>query len=320
MMTHSTAHIPVLYEEVLTQSDVKPDDLWVDCTLGRGGHTLGLLQRGARVIGLDRDRQAIAESSHTLQSYLKDDRLSIIHTNFSDITQTLKAKGIERVDGILADLGVSSPQLDEAERGFSFMKSGPLDMRMDRSHGLSAAEWVQEHSTKELAHIFRLYGEEPRALHLAKVIKAWSDQGGGDTLDLSRLVETSTPMRLRRKLKKHPATRVFQALRIAVNDELGALESLLELGPSLLTLHGKMLLISFHSLEDRLIKKRFRVLSEPPPSPRRGLPPPPHEPPAFTALPRKGLIAEESERLGNPRSRSARLRILTRIRNPHEKV
>ncbi len=308
-------HIPVLYQTVLTHATVSEGELWIDCTLGRGGHCQGLLERGARVIGLDRDEQALAETQERLQPYIRSGHLTLLHQNFRQLKEILSTHQLEGVSGIIADLGVSSPQLDQAERGFSFMASGPLDMRMDRSQGLSALEWIIANEYQHIARILRQYGEEPRAQQLAREIKAWSEEGLTDTLSLARRIESATPMKLRRKLKKHPATRVFQALRIAVNDELGALEQLLEEGPSCLELHGRLLLISFHSLEDRLIKQRFRALSEPPPPPRRGLPPPPHEPPAFNHHPRKGVIASEEERLENPRARSARLRVLTRIRS-----
>ncbi|MAD61152.1 MAG: 16S rRNA (cytosine(1402)-N(4))-methyltransferase [Myxococcales bacterium] len=324
MANLSSNHIPVLFHEVLEHAQVQSGDVWVDCTLGRGGHTEALLQQGAQVIAFDRDQQAINETSTRLNSFIKSGHLTIIHNNFSEIAHSLESLGIKSVSGILADLGVSSPQLDEAERGFSFMSSGPIDMRMDQSYGISALEWITSHTTGDLCHILRTYGEEARAKYLAKVIKVWTDEAvenetinSLDTLALSRLVESATPMKLRRKLNKHPATRVFQALRIAVNDELGALEQLLKDAPNLLALHGKLLLISFHSLEDRMVKKCFKYLSEPPTPPRRGLPPPPSAPLEFKVNIRKGLIANEEEKAMNPRSRSARLRILTRIRNPH---
>lgn len=327
MTINSTNHIPVLFDAVLEQAQVCEGELWVDCTLGRGGHTEALLLKGAQVIAFDRDQQAIDESSLRLKSFIESGQLTIVHSNFSELKSALEEMGIQFVHGILADLGVSSPQLDEAERGFSFMTSGPIDMRMDRSRGLSALEWIKAHSAQELCHILRVYGEEARAKYLAKVIKDWVDEDlkdeasvnlssrkPKDTLGLARLIENATPMKLRRKLNKHPATRVFQALRIAVNDELGALEQLLEDAPKRLEVHGKLLLISFHSLEDRMVKKRFKALSETPPPPRRGLPPPPSDPIEFEVALRKGVVADEQEKDLNPRSRSARLRILTRIR------
>lgn len=322
MVNPASNHIPVLFHEVLEQAQVKVGDIWVDCTLGRGGHTEALLTQGAQVIAFDRDQQAIDESHIRLKSYIDSNQLTIIHSNFSKILSSLKDMGITTVSGILADLGVSSPQLDEAKRGFSFMASGPIDMRMDQSRGISALEWIKRHTVHELCHIFRIYGEEARAKYLAKIIKNWVDTSiedetidSKDTLDLARLIESATPMKLRRKLNKHPATKVFQALRIAVNDELGALEKLLHDAPNLLALQGKLLMISFHSLEDRMVKRRFKFLSEAPAPPRRGLPPPPSAPIEFKVNFRKGLIANEQEIAMNPRSRSARLRILTRIRD-----
>lgn len=298
----------------MTQARVKRGDLWVDCTLGRGGHTLGLLKQGASVIALDRDGQALQESHERLAPFITSGQLITLHSDFRDLYSALTAQGIVKVAGVLADLGVSSPQLDRPERGFSFQSSGPLDMRMDQSQGISAAEWIIAHDVRELEYILRSYGEEPRARALAKVIKAWSDEGEDNTLSLARRIESHTPMKVRRALKKHPATRAFQALRIAVNDELGALEQLLDDAPSLLQLNGQLLLISFHSLEDRLIKRAFKTLSEPPAPPRRGLPPPPSPPPQFTMLPKKGVVADDDERTRNPRARSARLRSLQRIK------
>ena len=305
-------HIPVLYHEVIEHAHVITDEVWVDCTLGRGGHSLGLLERGARVIGFDQDRQALDETAERLKSYIESGQLTLIHSNFRALPERLEALGITQVDGILADIGVSSPQLDEAARGFSFQRSGPLDMRMNRDEGESALEWIRSRELGELIRILREYGEEPRARSLARVIKEWVDEGGGDTLSLARALEAATPMKVRRKQKKHPATRAFQALRIAVNDELGALEALLSVAPPLLSLGGRLLLISFHSLEDRLVKRAFRALSDPLPPPRRGLPPPPGPPPAFRATPRRGVTATENELEINPRARSARLRVLIR--------
>ena len=311
-------HIPVLYKQVIECAQVSSGEIWVDCTLGRGGHTLGLLQEGAKVVGFDQDEQALKETRSRLSEFVTTGQLLLVHANFKTLSSELTKCGVEYVDGILADLGVSSPQLDEAERGFSFRASGPLDMRMDRSAGYSALELLHEKSEREIADTLRLYGEEPRARQLAREVKRWATDGGEDTLSLARCIENATPMKLRRKQSKHPATRVFQALRIAVNDELGALESLLDSAPSRLAYKGRLLLISFHSLEDRMIKKRFRSLSEPPSPPRRGLPPPPHEPIMFSNSPRKGFVATTEERELNPRARSARLRVLTRVREKRD--
>lgn len=312
-------HIPVLFEAVMSHAHVKAGEVWVDCTLGRGGHTEGLLRRGAQVIAFDRDEEALFECQTRLKSFIEDGQLRLIHSDFRALQAVLEMHKVNRVDGLLADLGVSSPQLDRPERGFSFMSSGPLDMRMDPSQGLSAAEWLSEHDVHELERVLRRYGEEPRARALSRIIKAWSDEGGGDTLSLAQLIEAATPMKIRRQQKKHPATRSFQALRIAVNDELGALEDLLEAIPRVLNLGGKALLISFHSLEDRAIKHAYKALSEAPAPPRRGLPPPPSAPPEFMMEPRKGVVADEEELTHNPRARSARLRIITRIRDEGER-
>lgn len=305
-------HIPVLYKEVIEHAQVREGELWVDCTLGRGGHCEGLLRAGARVIGLDKDPSALLYCQHRLVSY--QERFEAVRADFRSIADVLHERGIGAVDGILADLGVSSPQLDQAERGFSFLASGPVDMRMDPERGLPAEQWIEQLSEAELITILRRYGEEPLAKPFARVMKRWSEQGGGDTLSLARSIEDATPAKIRyRNPKKHPATRVFQALRIFVNDELGALEELLNRAPHCLKPGGRLLLISFHSLEDRALKQRFKVLSEPAKPPRRGLPlPPDTPPPQFDMHPRKPIAPSDQELHDNPRARSAKLRVLRR--------
>ena len=221
---------------------------------------------------------------------------------------------IKKIDGIFADLGVSSPQLDTPERGFSFRESGPLDMRMDFTQGLTALEWLREQDIKSLAYTLKKFGEEPFAKSIAHSILKWIESGGTDTKGLANAVEQGIPSSAKRKRHKHPATRSFQAIRIAINGELDALNQLLDDGPSLLKREGKFLLLSFHSLEDRMIKRHFKMLSSTQSAPRRGLPPPPGPPPEYSIYPRKSLTATQSEREQNPRSRSARLRGIKRIR------
>ena len=307
-------HTPVLYREVLTHAAAREGEVWVDCTLGRGGHAEGLLEAGARLIGLDKDPEALSFCARRLERF--GDRFTAVRADFRELPRLLSALGVRAVDGVLADLGVSSPQLDEAARGFSFSASGPVDMRMNPDAGPSAADLIATLDELELARALRDYGEEPLARPIARALKAWSAAGGGDTLSLAAAVEAATPARVRYQLKKHPATRTFQALRILVNDELGALHDLLVAAPPLLAPGGRLLVISFHSLEDRALKVAFRALSEPPPPPRRGLPPPPGALPCFEARPRKSIPAAEDELTANPRARSAKLRVLRRLPAP----
>jgi len=304
-------HTPVLYREVLTHAAARPGEVWVDCTLGRGGHAEGLLGAGARLIGLDKDPEALSYCARRLAPF--GDRFTPVRADFRELAPRLRALGVRAVDGVLADLGVSSPQLDEAARGFSFSASGPVDMRMDPARGPSAAELIATLDELDLARALRDYGEEPLARPIARALRAWAAAGGGDTLSLAAAVAAATPARVRHQLKKHPATRTFQALRILVNDELGALHDLLVAAPPLLAPGGRLLVISFHSLEDRALKVAFRALSEPPPPPRRGLPPPPSALPAFEARPRRPVAPADDELAANPRARSAQLRVLRRL-------
>lgn len=313
----SAPHTPVLYDEVIDQAEVRAGELWVDCTLGRGGHCEALLRAGARVIGLDKDPKALDYCRARLACF--GESFEAVRADFRSLSEVLTARDVSAVDGILADLGVSSPQLDEASRGFSFLSSGPVDMRMDPEQGEPASTWIERLSEEELTGVLRRYGEEPLARPLARAIKRWSSLGGGDTLSLAKAIEEATPAKVRyRNPKKHPATRSFQALRIFVNDELGALEALLEQAPEALAPGGRLLLISFHSLEDRALKLRFKALSEPARPPRRGLPPPPDSPPPqFKMSPRKPISPSEQELSENPRARSAKLRVLRRL-TPHD--
>jgi 16S rRNA (cytosine1402-N4)-methyltransferase len=304
-------HTPVLYREVIENAAASAGELWVDCTLGRGGHAEGLLEAGVRLIGFDRDPDALSYCARRLERF--GDRFTPVHADFRELSARLSALGVSAVDGVLADLGVSSPQLDEAARGFSFSASGPVDMRMDPTAGPSAADLIATLDEPALARALHEYGEEPLARPIARALKAWWAAGGGDTLSLAAAVEAATPARVRYQLKKHPATRTFQALRILVNDELGALEELISAAPPLLAPGGRLLVISFHSLEDRALKVAFRALSEPPQPPRRGLPPPPGAAPSFEARPRKSIPPADDELEVNPRARSAKLRVLRRL-------
>ncbi len=307
-------HRPVLCDAVLAAAAVRPGEVWVDCTLGFGGHTRLLAAAGARVYGIDRDPEALATNRGALAEF--GDQITMLRGDFRDAPALLAAAGVDRVDGLLADLGVSSWQLDRPERGFSFRADGPLDMRMDPDHGESALALIRRLDVPPLAGIIRRYGEEKFAGPIARAIRAWADgEGPHDTATLAAAVTAALPRKVAHQRGHHPATKTFQALRIAVNDELGALEALLDAIPGLLAPGGRALIITFHSLEDRLVKRRFADLSgkNRPAAPRRGLPPPPAPPPTFERLLRKPAIADAAETDDNPRARSAKLRAVRKL-------
>ncbi|HLB32725.1 MAG TPA: 16S rRNA (cytosine(1402)-N(4))-methyltransferase RsmH [Chthoniobacterales bacterium] len=299
-------HKPVLSQEVIDFLKPQPGAVFLDGTLGGGGHALLLLQAGATVIGCDRDKEALMHARERLASF--GDRFLSIESNYADIPRHLASMGIKAVDGVLLDLGVSSYQLDTPERGFSFQKEGPLDMRMGLSPR-TAAEIINTAELSELVHIFRAYGEEPRAVTLAKrIISERSQKLITTTTELAALVARGV-----RPGPRHPATRIFQALRIAVNEEIEGLERALPLLSELLASKGRLAVISFHSLEDRIIKHFLRKHSvvevdDPTwPAPR----PNPYR--LFNLLTPRSITASEEELHNNPRSRSARLRVAEKL-------
>jgi 16S rRNA (cytosine1402-N4)-methyltransferase len=304
-------HEPVLAREVVEVLRPQPGELFLDGTLGGGGHSGLLLEGGARVIALDKDPRALASATARLARF--GEAFRAVRADFRDAGAVLSALGIGAVDGALVDLGVSSPQLDEAERGFSFSKPGPLDMRMG-DEGETLADLLRRIDVRELARILREYGEEPFAGPVARAIKAAVE--ADEPLDTARLAEVVAGAIPRKAWPKriHPATRTFQALRIAVNDELGALAAWLDALPSLLGAGGRAAVIAFHSLEDRMVKERFRALTQactcPPDLPvcacgaKAG----------FTPVTRKAVKASEEELARNPRARSARLRAVEKLR------
>jgi 16S rRNA (cytosine1402-N4)-methyltransferase len=282
--------------------------LIVDATMGGAGHTSALLEAGAGVLGLDQDEAAIEAAHERCSEY--EERFATLRTNFRDLEAVLQESGVGQVDGILADIGVSSFQLDTAERGFSFQQDGPLEMRMDQRAGITAAEIVNTWSVEELQKLFVEYGEEPLARRAAMAIARRRQQRPFHrTLDLAEVLASALP----RRGKTHPATRVFQALRIVVNDELGALKDLLDQAPRCLRPGGRIVLISFHSLEDRIVKHTLQKQStqwqdrpewpEPRPNPDY----------CMRLLTKKPVEPSEEEVSRNPRSRSARLRAAERI-------
>jgi 16S rRNA (cytosine1402-N4)-methyltransferase len=304
-------HEPVLSREVVEILRPAPGRLLLDCTLGGGGHAELFLERGAQVIGIDRDPRAVAAARARLARF--GEAFRAVRADFRDAPGVLGALGIAAVDGAVADLGVSSPQLDDPGRGFSFGKPGPLDMRMG-AEGETLGELLQRVSEKELAGILRRYGEERFARSIARAIKRALAAGGiPDTARLAEVVAGAIPRRAWPH-RIHPATRTFQALRIAVNDELGSLAAWLEGLPRLVAVGGRAAAISFHSLEDRMVKERFRALT-------RACTCPPDLPvcacgaqASFAPVTRKALVAGEAEVAANPRARSAKLRAVERIK------
>lgn len=301
------SHISVLLHETVDAVLAERDTgIYIDGTFGRGGHTRALLEKldaDARVYAFDKDPQALAVAHELAQI---DPRFQIIHASFADIKAELHHMGIFEVDGIMADLGVSSPQLDQAERGFSFMQDGPLDMRMDNSQGQTAAEWLLDIKEEDLANIIYQYGEERYSRRLAKAIK----QAGyiETTGQLAEIVKTAHP---KWEKHKHPATRTFQAIRIAINKELEDIEIFLPQAVELLKPKGRLAVISFHSLEDRLIKQFIQKESTLAEDTGWGLPGQQVDTRRLKKIAR--VRASEEEVKSNPRSRSAWLRVAERL-------
>ncbi|BBL72249.1 16S rRNA (cytosine(1402)-N(4))-methyltransferase RsmH [Methylogaea oryzae] len=302
-------HLPVLLSEAVDALSVREDGIYVDCTFGRGGHSRALLDRlgsKGRLVALDKDRDAV--ESTEARALSSDSHFTLIHTGFVRLAEQLERLGLlGRVDGILMDLGVSSPQLDTAERGFSFMRDGPLDMRMDVGAGLSAAEWLARVPEGELADVLRIYGEERFARRISRaVVEQRTQQAIVTTGQLARLIDQAVP---HREPGKHPATRSFQAIRIYLNDELGELEQGLAQTLSVLKAGGRLAVIAFHSLEDRMVKRFMR-------DQERGLAP--HAPKWAVPAPTlkrvgKAIYASEAEVAANPRARSAVMRVAERL-------
>ncbi|MEX1120096.1 MAG: 16S rRNA (cytosine(1402)-N(4))-methyltransferase RsmH [Terrimicrobiaceae bacterium] len=306
-------HAPVMPEEVMAFLCPAPGKLFLDGTCGGGGHTELFLQAGADVVALDQDADAMAHCGERFVS--QADRLYLARANFAQAGEVVEQLGLGALDGALLDLGVSSHQLDTAERGFSFQREGPLDMRMDQQGSMSAAVLLNTAAEEELAKIFRDYGEEPRARAVAsRIVEIRGTRPFRTTTDLAQAVESV----IARSGARHPATRVFQALRIAVNDELGALERALEVISGMMAPHGRFGVITFHSLEDRIVKHFFRERSvewiDRPewPEPRRN---PNH---IFRLLTPRPIDASTQETQTNPRARSAKLRVAERIETDHE--
>lgn len=298
-------HIPVLLNETVDALSVKPGGRYVDGTLGRAGHTREIIARGGTVLGIDRDEAAIAAGERLKVEF--EGRLEVAYGNHGDLKRIANEKGWQEVDGILLDLGVSSPQLDEAGRGFSFLRDGPLDMRMDRSRGVTAADLVNNESAERLEEIFREWGEEPQARRIARAIVAErKEHSFTTTMELADYLERI----LGRRGAHHPATRVFQALRMEVNDEMGELERALEGGFRLLRKGGRFAVITFESLTDRVVKRTFAAHVGRMVSLQQGGERWEGDLPRAKAISRKAIVAGAEETALNPRSRSAKLRVI----------
>ncbi len=304
-------HVPVLLDEVVNNLVHAEQGTYVDATFGRGGHTQALLRRlgpGGRVFAVDRDPEAVAYGRVLATD---EPRLHIHHGRFAELERFVAEWGLDCVDGVLLDLGVSSPQLDDASRGFSFRETGPLDMRMDPSQSVTAASWLNTCDPEELTVVLKRYGEERFARRIARAII--SGRPVTTTAELAALVEAAVPARFQTS-KKHPATQTFQAIRIHVNDELGELARGLTAAFEVLCTRGRLAVISFHSLEDREVKRRFRSWTQPAPVPRRV--PVKAADQSVRAVEVAGPIrASRSETHDNPRARSATLRVIEKCAN-----
>ncbi len=306
-------HVSVLLQECLDGLDIKPDGIYVDGTLGGAGHSSQIVKRltTGRLIGIDRDTVALKAAGERLAPY--KDRITLVHSNFCEIKQVLSDLQIDGVDGILLDLGVSSPQLDDAQRGFSYMQDAPLDMRMNAEDTLDAYTVVNTWPQEELKRILYTYGEERYAPQIASAICRRRETAPiRTTLELVDVIRSAMPPAALRE-KQHPAKRSFQAIRIAVNDELGSVEKVLEDAIPLLNPGGRLAIITFHSLEDRIVKTAMTAAS-------KGCTCPPSFPvcvcgnkPKVKLISRKPIVATQEELDVNPRSRSAKLRVCEKL-------
>ena len=312
-MSYEAKHYSVLLNECIDNLNIKPEGIYLDGTLGLGGHSYEIASRltTGRLVGIDRDETAIERAGKRLATF--GDRVTLVHGNFSDAAAILDSLGIEGVDGMLFDLGVSSPQLDEAQRGFSYMADAPLDMRMDGSDSLSAYDVVNRWDEERLSRILFDYGEERYARRISRAIVRRREQKAIETtLELVNIIKGAMPAPALRE-KQHPAKRSFQAIRIAVNDELGAIAAMMDTAPDRLNKGGRLCVISFHSLEDRIVKAGIAARENGCTCPR--------EAPVCTcgfvktlkSVHRKPVLPSPEELEVNPRSRSAKLRVAERV-------
>lgn len=309
-------HFTVMKKEAVEGLDIKPDGIYVDCTLGGGGHSSSILSRlneNGKLYAFDQDDDALQAASERLKKC--GSNVELIKSNFRNITNELHQRGVNKVDGILFDLGVSSPQLDEGERGFSYHQDASLDMRMDQTSDLTAYHIVNEWPYEKLVSIFFKYGEEKFSKQIARKIEAVREEHAIETtLELVEIIKDAIPAAARRT-GGHPAKRIFQAIRIAVNDELTAFEEAIEQAGKLLKPGGRIAVITFHSLEDRICKQTFKQWSKPPSVPRNLPIIPEDQQPDFRLITRKPILPSEEELEQNRRSRSAKLRIIEKIKD-----
>ena len=307
-------HKSVLLQECIDALNIRPDGIYLDGTLGGAGHSSQIARRlteGGRLIGVDRDRTALAAAKERLAPYA--DRVTLVHSNFAEIDAILDSLGIPAVDGMLFDLGVSSPQLDDASRGFSYMADAPLDLRMDKDDALTAGEVVNTWPQGELRRILYDYGEERYAPQIAAAIcRAREKAPIETTLELVDIIRSAMPAQALRE-KQHPAKRSFQAIRIAVNDELGAVSRMMQAAVGRLNPGGRLAVITFHSLEDRIVKSEMQQAA-------RGCTCPPEFPvcvcgkkPLVKLVTRKPIVSGPAELEENPRARSAKLRVAEKL-------
>ena len=309
-------HRPVLLDECIEALNIRPDGIYLDGTLGRAGHSREIARRlhTGRLICVDRDDAALEAARERLGPWM--DQVTLVHSNFDRVDEILNELGIPGADGMLFDLGVSSPQLDDGARGFSYMADAPLDMRMDREEGLTAADVVNTWSQEELKRILFQYGEERYAPQIAGAIVRRREEGPiRTTLELVDIIKSAMPARALKE-KQHPAKRSFQAIRIAVNDELGSVERMLKRAVPRLNKGGRLAVITFHSLEDRIVKTGFADFA-------RGCTCPPDFPvcvcgktPDIRLVNKKPILPSQRELEENPRSRSAKLRVAEKLKEP----
>jgi 16S rRNA (cytosine1402-N4)-methyltransferase len=309
-------HRPVMLDECIEALNIRPDGIYVDGTLGRAGHSREIAKRltTGRLICVDRDQAALDAAQTRLADWM--DRVTLIHSNFDRVGEILRELGLPGADGMLFDLGVSSPQLDDGARGFSYMADAPLDMRMDRSEGMTAADVVNGWSQEELRRILFQYGEERCSTQIAAaIVRRRADKPIQTTLELVEVIKSAMPAKALRE-KQHPAKRSFQAIRIAVNDELASVDRMLKSAVPRLNKGGRLAVITFHSLEDRIVKTGLAEFA-------RGCTCPPDFPvcvcgktPDIKLVNRKPILPSEQEIAENPRARSAKLRVAERLKDP----
>lgn len=306
-------HVSVLLNECLEGLDIKPDGKYVDCTLGGAGHSSQILKRLSKdglLIGIDQDKDALKAAGERLKDY---ENKILVHNNFYNIGEIIDELNVGKIDGILMDLGVSSYQLDEGERGFSYMKDAPLDMRMNRDNDFSAYDVVNTYSEEELYKVIKDYGEEKFAKRIASfIVERRAEKPIETTFELVDIIKSAIPAKARRE-GPHPAKRTFQAIRIEVNGELRILNKAIEDGVNRLNKGGRMAIITFHSLEDRIVKLKFRDLANPCTCPKEFPICVCGKEPLVKLVSRKAIEPSKEEVLENPRSRSAKLRVIEKL-------